>query len=173
MYGRTYTAQIERGQQRVGWLVLSKLAHGLRVSVARLARESEGDPAAAEPVTGAPPSDPPDRPAPSEADVARVLTRRRLERGLSLEELAGATGLHPTTISKIEHRERGFTWPVLCALADALDLMVADIIETPKRTRRGRLVRGEQHPLPRRSRPLLATASRHSRSRHRGSYSNR
>lgn len=131
---RSYIGEIEEGRRRVGWTVVCKVAHdGLRVPVARLAHESEADPATTAPVTGVPPLHPPTRVPPDASEVARVLVRLRAERGLTQEDLGGTAGLKGGTVSLIERGGRGLRWPVLCSLAEALGLTIAALVKEAER----------------------------------------
>ena len=53
----------------------------------------------------------------------------RLERGLTLEQLADISGLSVSQISKIENAKRGWSVDSLQRLADALNVKVADLID--------------------------------------------
>jgi transcriptional regulator with XRE-family HTH domain len=59
--------------------------------------------------------------------VALRVRERRLELGISQEELALRAGLHRTYVSDIERGNRNIAITNLVRLADALELPVADI----------------------------------------------
>jgi len=58
----------------------------------------------------------------SEAALGRVIRRLRRARGLTIETLAFAAGMHPTYLSGIERGVRNPSWGKLTDLAEALDL---------------------------------------------------
>ena len=64
---------------------------------------------------------------PSNAQLRRAVRRLRETRRLSLEELAGEAGMHPTYLSSIERGHRNPTWARLCGLAQALDITVSQL----------------------------------------------
>ena len=59
--------------------------------------------------------------------VALRVRERRLELGISQEELALRAGLHPTYVSDIERGNRNIAITNVVRLADALQLPVADM----------------------------------------------
>lgn len=123
---RSYIALLEQGQRRPGWEKLCDIVGGLGVPLSRFAEETEADPA-----WGLPRSAPLHRTRlirPAADDLARALAGLRLERGITVRALGEAAGLHSTTIYKIEHCDRLPTWPILCDLADGLDLPVSLLI---------------------------------------------
>lgn len=65
--------------------------------------------------------------APSNAQLGRATRRLREARRLSLEELAGDAGMHPTYLSAIERGLRNPTWAKLCGLAAALGITVSQL----------------------------------------------
>lgn len=67
------------------------------------------------------------RPTLQEAFGARVRARR-LELGLSQEELAAHAGLHRTYIGSLERGERNVSLANLAAIADALDVDLGDLL---------------------------------------------
>ncbi|HST55237.1 MAG TPA: helix-turn-helix transcriptional regulator [Solirubrobacteraceae bacterium] len=58
-----------------------------------------------------------------------AIRRLRRARGLTIEDLAFAAGLHPTYLSGIERGERNPTWTKLGGLADALGVSVSMIAQ--------------------------------------------
>jgi transcriptional regulator with XRE-family HTH domain len=58
-----------------------------------------------------------------------AIRRLRRARGLTIEDLAFAAGLHPTYLSGIERGERNPTWAKLGGLADALGVSVSMIAQ--------------------------------------------
>lgn len=57
------------------------------------------------------------------------INRLRLERGLTIEQLADLASVHRTTIGLIERSERSPTLQVAKQIADALDMKLSTIIE--------------------------------------------
>ena len=73
-------------------------------------------------------------------DLGRAIRELRRERRMSIEALAFAASVHPTYLSAIERGLRNPSWMVLCALADALQIPVADLarrVESAARVREG------------------------------------
>ena len=62
------------------------------------------------------------------ADLGRAIRRLRHERGLTIETLAFASSTHPTYVSGIERGRRNPTWNVLCALTQALELPLIELV---------------------------------------------
>lgn len=60
--------------------------------------------------------------------VAGQIQQLRQERGLSLDALAAATGLHPTSIGLIVRGKRGMTLTTAAALAGALGVRLSDML---------------------------------------------
>lgn len=58
--------------------------------------------------------------------IGFYLTRFRTERGLSVSELASDTGLHPTTVGKIEAGQRGMSLKTFARIAYRLDNRFTD-----------------------------------------------
>lgn len=123
---RTYIALIERGRRGPGWEKLCNIAHGLGLPLSGLAEEVEAE------STWEPPRSASLRRTelirPAADDLARALRGLRHERGMTLTALGEATGLHFTSIYKIEHCERLPTWPILCDLAEGLGMPVSLLI---------------------------------------------
>jgi transcriptional regulator with XRE-family HTH domain len=73
-------------------------------------------------------------------DLGRAIRGLRRERRVSIEALAFAASVHPTYLSAIERGLRNPSWRVLCALAGALQIQVADLaqrVESAARVREG------------------------------------
>ena len=68
------------------------------------------------------------RPSPQRLEVARRLRVLRVESGMSLTDLAGASGISAQSISLIERAERGGHLETLVALTDALGIDVGDLV---------------------------------------------
>jgi transcriptional regulator with XRE-family HTH domain len=66
---------------------------------------------------------------PSSTQIGSALRRLRVERELTIEELAKASGLHWTYVSGIERGRRNPTLKVLTAVADALDIRTSKLIQ--------------------------------------------
>jgi transcriptional regulator with XRE-family HTH domain len=66
---------------------------------------------------------------PAHAALARNLRRLRVARRWSLSELAGATGIGKATVSAIENGRANPTVDTLAALADALEVELAALLE--------------------------------------------
>ena len=60
--------------------------------------------------------------------LAKALKSRREERGLTLDGLASAAGLHRTSLGLIERGRRGMTVGVAARLCWALDLSLAEAV---------------------------------------------
>lgn len=60
--------------------------------------------------------------------VAQRIQELRQERGLSLDALAEATGLHPTSIGLIVRGKRGMTLATATALSAALDVKLSELV---------------------------------------------
>lgn len=65
------------------------------------------------------------------ARFAHCLRVRRLERGLSQEELADLAGLHRTYIGSVERAERNISIDSMERLAQALKLDVSELLAPP------------------------------------------
>jgi transcriptional regulator with XRE-family HTH domain len=62
------------------------------------------------------------------ADIGMVIRRLRRARRLTIEDLAGEAGMHPTYLSAIERGLRNPSWKKLADLAEALEVSVSTII---------------------------------------------
>lgn len=67
------------------------------------------------------------------ADMTRsvlgaTIRANRLERGLTQEDLAARSGLHPDYIRGVERGKRNPTWIALVALADGLDMPLSRLV---------------------------------------------
>lgn len=76
-------------------------------------------------------------------DLGRAIRELRESRGLTLDALAAAAGMHTTYLSRIERAHSSPTWEKVTALARALDLPVSAIAtafeaQADKRAGRGR-----------------------------------
>lgn len=58
----------------------------------------------------------------------RRLAALRVQRGLSQEELAAASGLHATEVRRVERGQRDLSVVVLADLARALSIQPADLM---------------------------------------------
>jgi transcriptional regulator with XRE-family HTH domain len=102
-------------------------------------------------------------------DLGRAIRELRGERDVSIEVLAFAAGIHPTYVSSIERGLRNPSWIVLCALAGALQIPVAELarrVESAERVREGveRVLEDERarlagHPSDRFRMPQLEAVS--------------
>ncbi len=75
--------------------------------------------------------------------VADNLRRHRAERGLSLSDLAGKSGVSRAMIHQIERRQSAPTINVVWKLATALDLPFASLLEQPEKNP-VRVLRGDR-----------------------------
>lgn len=64
---------------------------------------------------------------PSPAQLGATIRRLRTDRGLSIESLAAAGGIHPTYLSGIERGQRNPTWAVIGSLAEALGVEISQL----------------------------------------------
>lgn len=76
--------------------------------------------------------------APTTAALGAAVRELRKDRGLSQEDLARASGLHPTYLSGIERGVRNPTWRSLGRVCEALGVRVAELAERAERTDRRR-----------------------------------
>jgi transcriptional regulator with XRE-family HTH domain len=77
--------------------------------------------------------------SPTSGDMGRAIRVLRRQRGLSIEALAFAAGMHPTYLSSIEREGRNPSLTKLWALADALGVpfgQMARLAEGQARERR-------------------------------------
>lgn len=70
-------------------------------------------------------------PSPSPVRIGAKLRATRLAQGLTMEQLAAATGLSKGFISKIEHDDTSPSVATLVAVCEALSLPVGSLFETP------------------------------------------
>jgi transcriptional regulator with XRE-family HTH domain len=63
--------------------------------------------------------------SPTSADLGRVIRQLRRKRKLTIEDLAFASGVHPTYVSGIERGTRNPSWEKACALAHGLGITIA------------------------------------------------
>ncbi len=66
---------------------------------------------------------------------AQVLLRLRKERGLTHEKLAERAGLHPTTLSLLEHGKRQPSLTTIFLLADGLGVEPNELVREVKKLR--------------------------------------
>ncbi len=91
--------------------------------------------------------------------LASNLRRLRVARHLSLSELARVTGMSKATLSGIEARRANPTAETLAALADALRVQIAELLETPPGGEI-RIVRADrEHRIPDRVRTRMLEAA--------------
>ncbi len=64
-----------------------------------------------------------------QATIAANVKKRRLRLGLSQEELAEVCGYHRTYIGSVERGERNITISTLEAIAAALEIIPADLLQ--------------------------------------------
>ena len=64
---------------------------------------------------------------PSNKQLGQAVRRLREARRLSIEDLAGEAGIHPTYLSAIERGHRNPTWAKVCGLAEAFDITVCQL----------------------------------------------
>lgn len=69
-------------------------------------------------------------------ELGRVLRRQRKARRLTVEDLAGEAGVHPTYLSAIERGERNPTWRKLSDLALALGMPLSSLAREAEREAR-------------------------------------
>jgi transcriptional regulator with XRE-family HTH domain len=78
--------------------------------------------------------------SPTGRDLGRAIRQLRRERGLTIEELGFAAGVHPTYLSGIERGVRNPSWEKACALAHGLGIPIANLsahAESTARIRQG------------------------------------
>jgi transcriptional regulator with XRE-family HTH domain len=68
------------------------------------------------------------RATPDQGQLGRTIRKLRRGRGVTIEALAEASGLHPTYLSGIERGRRNPTLKVLTAIAAALDIKTSELI---------------------------------------------
>jgi transcriptional regulator with XRE-family HTH domain len=73
--------------------------------------------------------------SPTGEQFGRVVRRLRLERGLKLQELAKAAGLHWTYLSGIERGLRNPSLKVLAAIAGSFGLTTAELVRRAEQIR--------------------------------------
>jgi transcriptional regulator with XRE-family HTH domain len=66
-------------------------------------------------------------PASSPAQLGSAIRGLRLQRGLSIETLAGTAGIHTTYLSGIERGRSNPTWRIVGLLADALGVEISEL----------------------------------------------
>jgi transcriptional regulator with XRE-family HTH domain len=77
---------------------------------------------------------------PTAEDLARAVRRLRIERRLTIDQLAQKAKMHPTYLSRIERGVNNPTWIKIGAIAGALDLTTTELareIEAEQRDRTG------------------------------------
>jgi len=78
-------------------------------------------------------------------DVGSNIREARMQQGITQAELAGAVGVHRTTIVKVEAGKRAVSAPMLVLFANALGVDVASLLKP------GRWRREPRSVLPRKS----------------------
>lgn len=71
--------------------------------------------------------------APTCTALGLAIRELRKQRSLSQEELAHASGLHPTYLSGIERGQRNPTWRSLGRVSEALGLRMSELAELAER----------------------------------------
>jgi transcriptional regulator with XRE-family HTH domain len=71
--------------------------------------------------------------APTSEELGLAVRELRTRSGMSQEELAHASSLHPTYLSGIERGQRNPTWKILGRLSDALGVKVSDLTALAER----------------------------------------
>ena len=67
-------------------------------------------------------------PQPTLPQLGAAIRSLRAQRGLSIEALAGETGLHTVSVSRIENGKQNLTWLALDGFATALDVEIIDLV---------------------------------------------
>lgn len=65
--------------------------------------------------------------APTGSQLGQAIRRLRQDRKLSIEDLAGTAGWHPTYLSAVERGRRNPTWTKFCGMAEALGITVFEL----------------------------------------------
>jgi XRE family transcriptional regulator, regulator of sulfur utilization len=66
-------------------------------------------------------------PQPTLAQLGAAIRKLRTRRSLSIEALAGESGLHTVSISRIEAGNQNPTWLALSGIANALEVEIVDL----------------------------------------------
>jgi len=64
--------------------------------------------------------------------VGQRVAQARKERGWTQEQLAEAVGVEPVTLSRLETGARALSLSMLLSVADALDISLADLLDTKR-----------------------------------------
>lgn len=70
---------------------------------------------------------------PASAALGAAVRQLRTDRGLTQEDLAHASGLHPTYLSGVETGHRNPTWASLGRIARALDVRMSELARLAER----------------------------------------
>jgi transcriptional regulator with XRE-family HTH domain len=74
------------------------------------------------------------RRAPTTEALGLAVRSARMRAGLSQEQLAERSGLHPTYLSGIERGQRNPTWKILARLCDALGISASELVKLAERS---------------------------------------
>ncbi len=77
---------------------------------------------------------PPPDPAQIASHLAATIRRRRLEAGLTLDELAQRSGVSRAMLSEVERGRKSPTIRVVCQIAAGLECTVSDLLDEPPAT---------------------------------------
>lgn len=78
--------------------------------------------------------------APSKADLGKAIRGLRMERGMTMWDLAYVADLRPTTLFPIELEKRAPMWEALCSLAVGLEVQVSDVVRHTEHVARARRI---------------------------------
>lgn len=82
-------------------------------------------------------------------DLGRAVRRLRNARGMSIEALASASGMHPTYLQKLEMKGRNLSWGKLAGLASGLETTIAVLAaHAEDEAERNRATDAEPPPSP-------------------------
>jgi transcriptional regulator with XRE-family HTH domain len=71
--------------------------------------------------------------APSQVALGLAVREARMRRRWSQEELAHASGLHPTYLSGIERGHRNPSWASIARISDALAMRASELVQLAER----------------------------------------
>jgi transcriptional regulator with XRE-family HTH domain len=89
---------------------------------------------------------------PSTADLGRVLSDLRQERGLTVADLAWMANMHPTYLARVERGCANPSWLELCDLASAFGVLVSAVAQDAEDTARATRMEVTRCRVPRRGR---------------------